>query len=51
MAMLKSGELAGWAEERDSKNHKLRDESLIIALRKNPAPVDRKWKEMQLEEY
>jgi len=50
-AMLKSGELAGWAQERDSKNHKLRDESVILALHKNPAPADREWKEMPLEEY
>ena len=50
-SMLKSGELARWVEERGSKKHKINDESLVLALRKNPAPVDEEWKEMPVEEY
>src|SRR5574340_517912 len=50
-SMLKSGELAAWIQEKDSKNHKIRNESIILALRKNPAPVDREWKMMPRYEY
>lgn len=47
-AMSKSGELDTWIDKNGSR---VRDESLILELRKNPAPVDREWKEMPLEEY
>ncbi len=50
-AMLKSNEFDKWVEGIDSKNHKIKDESIILALRKNPAPVDKEWKEMPLYEY
>ncbi len=50
-SMLKSGEFARWVEERDSKNHKISDRSIVLALRKNPSPVDGEWKEMPFDEY
>ncbi|MFZ2410012.1 MAG: Smr/MutS family protein [Candidatus Methanoperedens sp.] len=50
-SMLKSGGLNKWAEENGSKNHRLKEESMILALRKNPKPVDREWKEMPMDEY
>ncbi len=50
-SMLKSGELARWVEDRDSKNHKISDGSIVLALRKNPAPVDGEWKDMPIDEY
>ncbi|MDP2845787.1 MAG: Smr/MutS family protein [Candidatus Methanoperedens sp.] len=50
-SMLKSGGLNKWVEENGSKNHRLKEESMILALRKNPKPVDGEWKEMPREEY
>lgn len=50
-SMLRSGELDRWVLEKDSKNHKIRDESIIIALMKNPAPVDKEWNDMPMDEY
>ncbi len=50
-SMLKSGELSMWVQEKDSKNHKLRDESIVLALCPNPAPVDTEWEEMPQSEY
>ena len=49
--MLKRGEFNAWAEERDSKEHKVRDASIVLALQKNPAPVDGKWAKMPMGEY
>ena len=46
--MLKSGELDKWIDENGSR---VRDESLILELRKNPTAVEREWKEMPMEEY
>ncbi len=50
-SMLKSGELNKWVEENGSKNHRLRDESITLALRKNPKPAAGGWKEMPMDEY
>ena len=50
-SMLKSGELEIWVEKNGSKNHKILDGSITFALRKNPKPADRKWKEMPVDEY
>ncbi len=50
-SMLNNGRLNKWAEEKGSKNHRLREDSMILALRKNPKPVDGEWKEMSMEEY
>jgi hypothetical protein len=50
-SMLKSGALEKWVEEKDSKNHRIRDESIILAIRRNPAPVNQEWKELPLDEY
>lgn len=49
--MLKRGEFNAWAESRDSKEHRVRDASIVLALRRNPAPVDEKWREMPMGEY
>lgn len=50
-SMLKSGELAKWIEGKDSKNHRIRDDSIIFALRINDTPIDMDWKEMPVNEY
>ncbi len=50
-SMLNNGGLDNWAEEKGSKNHRIRDESMILALRKNPKPVDGEWKELPMGEY
>lgn len=50
-SMLKSGELDKWVEGKDSKDHKIRNESLILALRHNPKPQDKEWIEMPIDEY
>jgi len=49
--MLKRGEFNKWVKGRDSKEHKVRDASIVLALRKNPTPVDKGWKEMPMGEY
>jgi len=46
--MLRCGELDKWIDKDGSE---YRDESMILVLRKNPAPVDWEWKEMLLEDY
>ena len=46
--MLKSGELDKWIDKNGSR---VRDESLILEIRKNSAAEEREWKEMPLEEY
>jgi len=46
--MLKSGEFDKWI---DKKGTVFRDESLILEIRKNSAPLNREWKEMPLEDY
>jgi hypothetical protein len=46
--MLKSGEFDKWI---DSKGSVFRDESLILEIRKNSAPLNREWNEMPLEDY
>ncbi|KCZ72242.1 Smr domain-containing protein [Candidatus Methanoperedens nitroreducens] len=50
-SMLRSGELARWVQEKESKNHRISDGSITLALRPNPTPVDRDWKEMPLCDY
>jgi len=45
---LRRGELDKWIDKEGSES---RDESLILVLRKNPAPVDGEWKEMPVEDY
>ncbi|MCX9024717.1 MAG: Smr/MutS family protein [Candidatus Methanoperedens sp.] len=50
-SMLNNGGLNNWVEEKGSKNHRLKDESMILALRKNPKPMDGEWKEMPMGEY
>ncbi|MCZ7403537.1 MAG: Smr/MutS family protein [Candidatus Methanoperedens sp.] len=50
-SMLNNGGLNNWVEEKGSKNHRIKDESMILALRKNPMPVDGEWKEMPMSEY
>ncbi|NJD77772.1 MAG: Smr/MutS family protein [Candidatus Methanoperedens sp.] len=50
-SMLKNSELSRWVMERDSKNHKIRDGSIIFALRVNDAPIDKEWKEIPMSEY
>ncbi len=47
-SMLKSGELDKWV---DKKGSQFRDESLILELRKNPAPTELEWEELPLEDY
>lgn len=49
--MVRRGEFDTWAEEKSSKDHTVTDGSIILAIRKNPAPVDREWKEMPGDEY
>ena len=49
--MLKRGEFNAWAEGRDSKEHRVRDASIVLALRKNLTPVDGKWRKMPIGEY
>jgi hypothetical protein len=46
--MLKSGELDKWINKNGSR---VRDESLILEIRKNSVTVEREWKEMPLEDY
>ena len=46
--MLKSGELDKWIDKNGSR---VRDESLILEIRKNSVAVEREWKEMPLEDY
>lgn len=46
--MLKSGGLDKWIDKNGSR---VRDESLILEIRKNPVTAEREWKEMPLEEY
>lgn len=50
-SMLKSRELAGWVLDLDSGKQRVRDESIILALRPNPSPVDKEWNEMPGYEY
>jgi len=45
---LKSGELDKWI---DRKGSRVRDESLILEIKKNPAVVERDWSEMPPEDY
>ena len=47
-SILKRGEFDKWIDKECSD---FRNESLILVLRKNPAPVDWEWKEMLLEDY
>jgi len=47
-SMLKSGELSAWVL---STNHRIRDESIVLALRPNPQPAGREWEEMPGNEY
>jgi hypothetical protein len=47
-SMLRRGELDKWIEKEGSES---RDESLILELRKNPAPVEGEWKEMPPGDY
>lgn len=47
-SMLKRNELDKWIDKEGSES---RDESLMLVLRKNPAPVDGEWKEMPVEDY
>jgi hypothetical protein len=49
-ALLNSGELDRWVERR-SNNNRFDGGSMLIALRPNPEPVDRDWKEMPPYEY
>jgi hypothetical protein len=46
--MLKSGAFDKWI---DKKGSVFRDESLILEIRKNSAPLNREWNEMPLEDY
>ncbi len=46
--MLKSGEIDKWINKNGSR---VRDESLILEIRKNPARVEREWKEMPMKDY
>ena len=48
---LRKGELGRWIEEKGSKNHEVNDGYIILALRKNPVPVDSGWKEIPADEY
>ncbi len=50
-SMLKRGELDKWVQEKSSGSHGIRDESMILALRKNPAPVNTDWKDMPRDEF
>ncbi len=50
-SMLSRGELDKWVQGKSSGGHRILDESIILALRKNPAPVDTEWKEMPYCEY
>lgn len=50
-SMARSGELDRWIEGKDSKNHRIKDGSIVLALRMNPQPVDKEWKEMPGCEY
>jgi len=47
-SMLKCGELDKWV---DRKGSRFSDESLILELRKNPAPMEREWEEIPPEDY
>ena len=47
-AMFKSGELDKWITKNGSR---VREESLILEIRKNSVAVEREWKEMPLEDY
>ncbi len=46
--MLKSGELDKWIDKNGSR---VRNESLILEVRKNSVAMEREWKEMPLEDY
>ena len=46
--MLKNGEFDKWV---DKKGSVFRDESLILEIRKNSAPLNMEWNEMPLEDY
>ena len=46
--ILKNGEFDKWVERKGSV---FRDESLILEIRKNSAPLDREWNEMPPEDY
>ncbi len=50
-SMLRRGEFDKWVQEKSSGGHRILDESIILALRKNPAPSDTAWKEMPSDEY
>lgn len=47
-SMLRRGELDKWIDRQGSES---RDGSLILVIRKNPAPMDGDWKEMPVEDY
>ena len=49
-AILKRGELDRWVDKASNKN-RFEGGSLLLALRHNPAPVDREWKGMSVYEY
>lgn len=46
--MIKNGELDKWIEK---KNSIVKDGYIILELKKNPAPTEREWNELPLEEY
>jgi len=46
--MLKSGELDKWIDKNGSR---FRDESLILEIGKNPAPLEREWNDMPPDDY
>ncbi|PWB55461.1 MAG: hypothetical protein C3F06_02565 [Candidatus Methanoperedenaceae archaeon] len=46
--VLKNGEFDKWIDKNGST---FRDESLILEIRKNSAPLNREWNEMPLEDY
>lgn len=49
--MLNRGEFNAWAHDRNSGGHKVGGASIVLALRKNPAPVDKGWTEMPMGDY
>ncbi len=49
-AILKRGELDRWVDK-GSKGNRLEGGAMLIALRPNPAPVDKGWNEMPAYEY
>ena len=50
-SMLQRGDFALWAENNNSKKHKIMNGYMIIELRNNPAPMEREWKEMPPSDY